>query len=335
MMNVLTVVSLCGVLWAQAAGLSINLSSVAPEKERPYLTLMAHRPVAQAVVTLKRSDGKTVVLKTGRMKGGAEKKLFLDQPLGTFTYEGTLSATYADDDSEASMPLKFEASILTPPKVLLDEKDLHLEDNRVEVTMDRPARKVQFRVTGDNGEIIDEGEANFPDEPAGTKLPLVWKPGHARVLRIDIIGYDRHGMFSPTLSLFPWSLEIPHQDVNFATGQSVIPPEEMPKVQSALADIQTAIGRYGKVVEIKLYVAGHTDTVGSAETNRALSEARAQSIARAFRKGGIRVPIYYRGHGEDSPKVTTPDETDEPQNRRAEYILAVQEPSAGNWSLLR
>ena len=133
-------------------------------------------------------------------------------------------------------------------------------------------------------------------------------------------------MFSPTLSIFPWSLEIPHQDVNFASGQSVIPPEEMPKVKGAVEDIQTAIKRYGGIVKITLFVAGYTDTVGSAEGNHLLSEARAAAISRALRKGGIKVPIRYVGFGEDNLKVNTPDETVDPQNRRAAYILSVDAP---------
>ena len=40
------------------------------------------------------------------------------------------------------------------------------------------------------------------------------------------------------------------------------------------------------------------------------------------------------GFGEDQPAVATPDETDEPANRRADYVLKVEPPSAGAWSKL-
>jgi hypothetical protein len=188
---------------------------------------------------------------------------------------------------------------------------------------------LRFTVYGDDGEVMDEGTANLNNAPPGEKLPVIWKVGSARVIRIDVVGFDTFGMFSPTLSLFPWSLEIPHQDINFPTGQSDIPKPEQPKVQDAVATIQQAIQRYGKVVKITLYVAGHTDTVGSPESNHALSDARAAAIGRAFRKAGIRVPIKTQGFGEDLPAVTTPDETDEPRNRRAAYILSVEDPSGG------
>ncbi|MBI5498126.1 MAG: OmpA family protein [Deltaproteobacteria bacterium] len=312
---------------AQAPGVEVGLRGVVPVGQKPAVVVRAQQPVVNAWVVLKRSDGREVKLQTGRLKPGQEKALTMDQPEGVFHYEGTLSARYAGAEEEQSMPLSFDGVVLPPPVLSVAPEDVHLEDHRAEVTLSRPARRVTFTVWGDDGTVVDRGDASYKDAPAGEKLPVVWQVTDAKVLRIDIIGHDQHGYFSPTLSLFPWSLEIPHEDVNFPTGQSVIPPAELPKVQAAVGEIQQACRRYGKVVKIRLFVAGHTDTVGSPESNRTLSEARAQSIARAFRKGGISVPILYRGFGEDSPLVVTPDDTDEPRNRRAAYILSVEEPA--------
>jgi hypothetical protein len=39
------------------------------------------------------------------------------------------------------------------------------------------------------------------------------------------------------------------------------------------------------------------------------------------------VPVFYEGFGEESPAVPTPDETAEAGNRRAEYIIAVEDPA--------
>jgi hypothetical protein len=44
----------------------------------------------------------------------------------------------------------------------------------------------------------------------------------------------------------------------------------------------------------------------------------------------VRLPIFYEGFGEQSPRVATPDETAEPRNRRAEYIIAVEDPALTN-----
>ena len=68
-------------------------------------------------------------------------------------------------------------------------------------------------------------------------------------------------------------------------------------------------------------MAGHTDTVGSSAKNRKLSLDRARAIGRYLRAKGIAIPIAVAGYGEDVLKVRTPDATDEPANRRADYVL--------------
>ena len=66
--------------------------------------------------------------------------------------------------------------------------------------------------------------------------------------------------------------------------------------------------------------------MGAPAYNLALSQRRAQSIAAWFRKRGLRLPVLYEGFGELAPLVGTPDQTDEPRNRRVDYILAVEDP---------
>jgi len=332
---VVLLVALFPQLVVAAQDVEIALKANAPLGEKPAVIIKVNRAVTDVELTLLRDDEKRITLHTGKLNRGQEKKLTLDQGEGVFLYEGTLTADFTDTDEPATMPLKFEATVLAPPRISVDLADVNLDERRIEVTMNRPARRVTFSVYGDDGKIIDSGEAQFENEPAGAKLPVVWQRTDATVLRVDMVGHDPHGYFSPTLSLFPWSMEIPHQDVTFETGKSEIPATEMGKVKTATADIQTAIKRYGKIVKITLYVAGHTDTVGTAESNQVLSDARAQAIARAFRKGGIKVPIRYQGAGEGDLKVATPDETDEPENRRAAYIISVEDPSSrGGWKNL-
>jgi hypothetical protein len=40
--------------------------------------------------------------------------------------------------------------------------------------------------------------------------------------------------------------------------------------------------------------------------------------------------VLYEGFGEEALLVSTPDETDEPKNRRAEYILSIDDPTTPN-----
>jgi outer membrane protein OmpA-like peptidoglycan-associated protein len=128
------------------------------------------------------------------------------------------------------------------------------------------------------------------------------------------------------VELVPWSVVVEHEDVNFRTDSAVIDPEESKKLDAAVEKIGAIIKRSEKFMKMKLYVAGHTDTVGPADKNRKLSLARARAIAAYFRGHGIALPIAVAGFGETVLKVQTPDETDERANRRADYVLG---PAAG------
>ena len=82
-------------------------------------------------------------------------------------------------------------------------------------------------------------------------------------------------------------------------------------------------------------VIGYTDTVGVRVGNQLLSLNRAYEIAKYFRQHGVTVPIRYTGFGEDVLAVQTPDETDEVRNRRARYVLAVENPENASWNVIK
>ena len=66
-------------------------------------------------------------------------------------------------------------------------------------------------------------------------------------------------------------------------------------------------------------VIGHTDRVGKVEYNDALSIKRAQFVRDALIAAGVdALQLEVSGRGEREPLVPTPDEVDEPRNRRVE-----------------
>ena len=69
-------------------------------------------------------------------------------------------------------------------------------------------------------------------------------------------------------------------------------------------------------------VEGHTDTVGSPETNMALSQRRAETVATYLEtKFGIAASrIDAVGKGSEELAVQTPDQTPEPRNRRVKVV---------------
>jgi outer membrane protein OmpA-like peptidoglycan-associated protein len=71
----------------------------------------------------------------------------------------------------------------------------------------------------------------------------------------------------------------------------------------------------------KIVVTGHTDTVGSAAYNQALSERRAAAVKRALVADGLpEAEIGTLGVGKSGLLVPTADGVREPQNRRAEIV---------------
>ena len=108
----------------------------------------------------------------------------------------------------------------------------------------------------------------------------------------------------------------------------------MPKLEAAYAKLEEVLAKdsaHGRMHPgITLFIAGHTDTVGSPTHNLKLSQDRARSIAAWFRKRGVKIPISYEGFGETSLAVKTADNVDELENRRVDYVLSDGPPTLSN-----
>jgi len=71
-----------------------------------------------------------------------------------------------------------------------------------------------------------------------------------------------------------------------------------------------------------IVLAGHTDTIASVEYNQKLSERRAKSVADALLAKGVdRAIIGIEFYGEERLLIETPDNVDEPGNRRVEIVV--------------
>jgi outer membrane protein OmpA-like peptidoglycan-associated protein len=212
--------------------------------------------------------------------------------------------------------------------VSLDKSRVDLARGRLELQVSIPEGNIELKIiSATDGATLVEHEQSFSDHASRDALVVKWDPlaKDAEVGRIDVRVTEPTGAFQ-SFSLFPWSIYIPHEEVTFATDSAAIAPTETPKLQASLAKIADALVKHKDLGAIKLYIAGHTDTVGAAKYNLGLSLKRAQSIAGWFRKNGLGIPIAFEGFGEQALRIATPDNTDEPRNRRADYILSVEDP---------
>lgn len=90
----------------------------------------------------------------------------------------------------------------------------------------------------------------------------------------------------------------------------------------SMADVSDVLARAAERPGGEIVVVGHTDRVGTVESNDALSLQRAQAVRQLFIDRGFdpaRVDAV--GRGEREPLVPTDDELDEPRNRRTEIVV--------------
>ena len=219
----------------------------------------------------------------------------------------------------------------SPLKVQVEKSKVDLKQHRLEVKMSHPAGKVKIQVFADSDAVLADEEQDFSGRAAGSPLIVTWTPSSdAPVGRIEVHAYDAQGNWVG-VELAPWFVPIPHEDVNFKTGSADIEDAEAPKLEAAYTKLDEVLAKdqaHGRMHPgITLYIAGHTDTVGSAAHNLKLSQDRARSIAAWFRKRGVKLPIAFEGFGETSPEVKTADEVDEPRNRRVDYVLSDGPPT--------
>lgn len=228
----------------------------------------------------------------------------------------------ARDGSTGDMPLSLKVSSLPLISLQSSREELDLKARTLKVRADRPLQAAMVSVYGPRGVLLAQANADLSDPLAPF---FQWEQAEAEVVKLEVEVRDQNN-FRTKLTLSPWSYAIPHEDVVFASGSAEITTAEAPKLESTWEEIGRVLELYGEVVQIRLFVAGFTDTVGDAGSNQILSERRAKAIAGWFRKRGFSGPIAYQGFGERVLVVQTGDEVDEVSNRRAAYILAAQAP---------
>jgi outer membrane protein OmpA-like peptidoglycan-associated protein len=104
-----------------------------------------------------------------------------------------------------------------------------------------------------------------------------------------------------------------HYILYFSEGTTDLTPESVPILEALRKEVTEASD---------VQITGHTDTVGSSDSNDKLSYERAVEIRAALVKKGLPVAnARVAGRGERELRVQTADGVNEPANRRVEVIL--------------
>lgn len=131
---------------------------------------------------------------------------------------------------------------------------------------------------------------------------------HPELLEGKALEVDYSGEITSTVS----SKDV---HINFEFGSATISASSSQALNDIYSSAVTAEG-------LKIAVYGHTDNVGNPESNRALSEARAQSVKAYLVKKGIPSKrIEAKGFGEDEPIEDNSTEKGRAANRRVQIKL--------------
>jgi outer membrane protein OmpA-like peptidoglycan-associated protein len=211
-----------------------------------------------------------------------------------------------------------------PIRVGYDADHLDLDNHVLQFKPSRAITEASLVAIGEDGKELGKGAATYDHPPADPWWSITWtQPEHTRVmmLKLRVEAADR---VATNVELIPWSVSIDHEDVNFKTDSAEIDADQRAKLDASLTKIAEVVKRATPFMKVTLYIAGHTDTVGSSAKNGVLSRDRANAIGRYFRTKKLAIPIVVAGFGESVLKVTTADEIDERANRRADYVLGPQ-----------
>ncbi len=309
-------------------------SRVIKGQEKPGVVVTAQEAVRNFTAEFR--SGKVVhKFRAKRMKAGAYKVLTWKQREGRMDWEGNLTAI-RENGSKFPFPFTFHTEVVGPPKLRVEKGDVDVKGRCVQAHLDKIIARVELKVYADGGQVVDEKTEAPPGDSREHRM--CWNRSGEVLELLDMKVYDRDGFWAG-IQVIPFEVNIPHDDVRFASGKWEILPDEEAKLAATLGDLSEALRKHSKVIEIQLYVAGYTDTVGTAADNLRLSTERARAIGRWFRKKGVRISIFFQGFGETVLAVSTPDETDELRNRRALYILSNGPPrgshvNSSNWKRL-
>jgi len=218
---------------------------------------------------------------------------------------------------------------LGPLRLSVDLAKVDLKEHKLEARLSRDARRIRLKVKGQSGTTLAEVDQDISGMPAGAPIVVEWTPSSDEtVAKIEVEARDAADAFARfVITPSSWSISIPHEEVNFKTNSAQIEESEKPKLEASYLRMNEALSAHREIGAVTLYLAGHTDTVGTDAHNFGLSMQRARAIALWFRQRGLSIAVAYEGFGESALLVKTADEVAEPKNRRVEYILALAEPT--------
>ncbi len=301
---------------AWAGSLSLGYLPVPGPGEKPALLVTATKEIRDLQVVVE-AGGRTYSFDAQGVAPNVQQRFEWTRDTNVTSAQAHVLAEFTDESME-EMVIPIEWSYGGGLTVDLQGATANVSERKLTVKVSDRVERAEIKAYGAHKALLDESEVPIGAGPGEISVP--WVGSAADVVLLDVTLHNDSGWSGFTYS--PWFLNIPHDDVHFASNSADIPPEEEPKLHATLAELQDVLDKYGEIVPVKLYIAGCTDTVGDAGGNMDLSRRRARAIATWLRQHGYSKPIYYHGFGESLLAVPTGDNVDSQSNRRALYMGA-------------
>ncbi|HEY3498605.1 MAG TPA: OmpA family protein [Polyangiaceae bacterium] len=131
---------------------------------------------------------------------------------------------------------------------------------------------------------------------------------------------DRNGCPPPAAKLVAAQIVISEQ-VKFETGTAELRPESA----GILEAVRRVLGEHPELERVEIQ--GHTDSTGSVESNRKLSDERARAVLAWLVEHGItEARLVAKGYGPDRPLAGNDSEAGRATNRRVEFHVIASKP---------
>lgn len=317
-------VGLTFVLSAAAGDLEFGYTPTPAPDEQPAFMVTPSLPLAHLLVEVS-AGGEVYTFEQADLPAGQTVR---------FSWERNPSVTNADvyvlgefaagHTEQVQIPIAYDyGGQLT---IDLSTANADLQQKTLTVRASAAVERAEVVAYGERRSVLSRDEISLNSGPGDIVIP--WQGDARDVVLLDVTLHAGNSWSSFTYS--PWFLDIPHEDVLFASDSAEIPEAENWKLEATLRELQDVLDKYGDVVPVQVYIAGCTDTVGNAAHNKDLSLRRARAIATWLRGHGYSNPLYYHGYGESFLAVSTGDGVDEPANRRVLYMVAANPPPASS-----
>ncbi|MFO0654059.1 MAG: hypothetical protein U0787_03170 [Polyangia bacterium] len=244
-----------------------SLKTPVPQPDKPQLVVIADQPISDLVgggfgqelrSALGSASGESGEFKYQAKKLSAGQKMSFGlgsgKP-GATHWEGMISAKVGG--APWKQPVTFDTVLTRTIQIGYDKNyvspHLNVEKRFVELTLSSPAGHAEIEVFSDEGIKMGEGKASFAGEPAGTWLRIPWEgtsaaPNESVVLRLSVKLFDKDGASGQHINLYPWSVSVPHEDVNFETNSWEVRDSEKLKLDESCCRISAVLDRVEKTL---------------------------------------------------------------------------------------